>query len=393
MKGKFYFITRVVLITLIAVGCLSYRSVSADGDPIKYPIEFGVDTSVVTTIEGDLVYDLYKIAKIEWDGSTGEGGTTYKLEAEAPFAEKFNGKNVGVDKTTGKIKGTELDPKEYTQGLANEAAKIIFADTTPLAPIAGSPYKVNELKTVEPGFYLAVMRSTGTTDDPIAYTNTDKYLRVPKTEGENYTSYANSRDKTYVFDVYPVFVKGDNAKNIALDEQTTDQGLRMIKYTVEDRFGLIKIVKHVSLGGQAATVVFKVQGYENEAASKAEGAVPIYEKVLAVDVNEAGEYAKDDSLIIDDIPVGTYVVVNEVYAGASYECEWYKTVVPEKGQTILPVDQLDKENNKPIPQTWEFYNKLNDKSKKGYGITNRFEKENGTWGYVDPNQTAAGGEQ
>ena len=368
MKGKLNFITRVVLIALIAIGCLSYRSVSADGDPIEFGINPTVKTAIETYTQGSLVYDLYRIADIKWYGSIDV--TSYKLVAEEPFAA-FNGKNVGVDKTTGQMKDPTVDPK----ALANDAAKIVFGET-PRTPVA--TYNVNEQNnTIAPGFYLAVIRSSTTSDSK-------DYLRI---KDGDYSSYANSKDKTYIFDMYPVFVRGNNAADISLEEVT---GFHEIKYSVEDRFGLIKIVKHVTLGGQAATIVFKIQGYDK--APDTEGAKLIYEKVLSVDVNEAGEYAKDDSLVIDDIPVGTYVVVKEAYEGASYE--WYKTVVPEKGQTILPVDQLGKDkNNKPIPQTWEFYNKLNDKSKKGYGIMNEFVKDGKDWDYVEPNQTATGGEQ
>ena len=220
---------------------------------------------------------------------------------------------------------------------------------------------VNTEHSVESGLYLAIIRSTGTDKKPISEADVEDYIKF---EEKKYYSFANSHDKEYDFNPYLVFVKDDNTNPINLDEIDEEtQELVMLKYTEKDRFGLLEIVKFVTLGGQPATVVFRVAGYESEEAYNA-GEDPIYEKVLSIGINEAGEY-HDPTLLLDDILVNTYVVVTEEYAGASYV--WYRTVTPDSS-IITPVEE-DEEGN-PIPQTWEFYNKLDDKRKKGYGIRN-----------------------
>ena len=359
MKRKTKFIFDISMVLLMVIGCLSYRSVHADNDTVN----FKIDSGIAGSIEGGLVVDLYYIADIEWDGSSEQ--TTYRLKTEedSPFKETFDGLDVGVDKEQ-----RDIDP-DYNQirggqdlfELANTAAGIIFGEDPKTITSTYAKVPVNTDKTVSEGLYLAILRS-GTYEED----DTDHYLEM---EDDKYGSFAPSYDTEYVFSPYLVFVKSGNASAIAMDETDEEGGLVMLKYETRDRLGLLEIIKHVTLGGQKATVVFRVLAYENKTAYE-DGAEPFYEKVLALDIENAGEY-RDDSLVLDDIPVGSYVIVREEYAGASYEL--YRTV-PENPMTITPIEE--DEEGEPIAQTWQFYNRLNDKNKKGYGVVNTVD-ENG----------------
>ncbi len=351
MKRKMKFITKIIMVLLMVVGCLSYRSVFADDDKLKITVDTSVTEAIAKEGNGGLVVDLYKVADIIWDGNPSKATYVLKTDADSPFKE-FNDLDVGV-KETGGISDDEV------KKLANKAAGIVFGSDPKIDPV-GEPLPVNEEHAVNTGLYLAIVRSTKMNKKDITAADTDEYL---VSEDGAYYSFANSHDKEYDFDPYLVFVRGDNTNPVNLDEKGEDGELVMLKYTEKDRFGLMEIVKHVTLGGQPATVVFRVVGYESEDAFKA-GEDPIYEKVLSIGINEAGEY-HDDTLLLDDILVNTYVVVTEEYAGASYVL--YKTVTPDSS-IITPVEEDDEGN--PIPQTWEFYNKLDDKRKKGYGIRN-----------------------
>ncbi|MBR0420874.1 MAG: hypothetical protein IJI66_17055 [Erysipelotrichaceae bacterium] len=376
MKRKMDFIAKVALTLLMVVGCLSFKSIDAEGDKLK----FTIDSSVASSIEGTLVIDLYRIADIVWDGSNTKQ-TTYVLkttEETKAFKDVFDGLDVGVDKEQRDADPTynEIRSKKDLSELANTAAGIVFGSNPKIASTK-QELPINTENAVDAGLYLAIVRNKGTEAKPIAEADVDKYL---KDEDGNYYSFANSHDKEYDFNPYLVFVVGDNVNPVNLDEEVkTEEGeteIVHVKYSEKDRFGLMEIIKYVSLGGEPATVVFRVQGYESEEAYKA-GDDPIYEKVLAIGIEDAGEY-RDDSLVLDDILVNTYVVVTEEYAGASYVL--YNWELPDSS-IITPIEEDDDGN--PIAQTWKFWNKLDDKRKKGYGIKNTFTKGEENWNYPD----------
>ena len=83
MKRKMKFITKITMVLLMVIGCLSYRSVFAE----EGKLNFSIDSTVADSIEGDLVVDLYRIADIVWDGTNKEQ-TTYLLHTAEGSAFK-----------------------------------------------------------------------------------------------------------------------------------------------------------------------------------------------------------------------------------------------------------------------------------------------------------------
>lgn len=375
MKSRMKFITKAVLLLLVVTGCLSYRLILADDDKLR----FSINSEVAESIEdesGPLVVDLYFIADIVWDGSNTEQ-TTYLLKTRegSKFKDDFDGLNVGVSIESGEL--WDKDNVDLDE-LANTAAGIVFGSETKEISASPKTLPVNTDNAVEKGLYLAIVRSAGTTSSPIDEDQTDKYIKI---DNNKYYSFANSHEYEYIFNPYLVFVSGNNVNPIEMDTVDEDEEtLVMLKYTRKERFGLMEIIKYVTVGGEPATTVFRVQGFESEESYK-NGDDPIYEKVLAIAIKDADEY-RDESLVLDDVLVDTYIVVTEEEPGASYEL--YKSEILN-GSVITPVvyevDEngeyvLDENGKKiPQPQIWTFYNKLSDINKKGYGIKNSVSKD------------------
>ena len=63
MKRRKKIITGVLLISLIVTGCLSFRSIFAEGPKLTFSFTPVSDKENIS----DLVVDLYEIADIEWD--------------------------------------------------------------------------------------------------------------------------------------------------------------------------------------------------------------------------------------------------------------------------------------------------------------------------------------
>lgn len=339
------FITWIFLLLMVVTGCLSYKSVYAETGKAKFTITLEEGQA----IEGDLVLDLYSIADIVWDGTgekdtTGKKQTSYYLQTaeDSAFKAVFNGLNVGVDKDTQEFRG-EID----IDALANSAAGIVFGEDPKTIKAVYPGMALNTEYDLNTGLYLAIIHS-----GDFEEADYKEYLDV---DGSNYTSNAYSYDKTYVFKPLLVFVYGDNASAIDLSKKNEDEVL--IKYSIEDRFGQFQIIKFVSVyGGEKTntTLVYSVKGYDKNDNL-------VYDKILTLALNKGGEY---DPIVLNDIPVGTRVVVTEEYSGASYE------LISKEGdeQTIVPIDEEK-------PQIARFTNKYNDIPYSGYGVTNTFTYE------------------
>lgn len=361
------FITGIFLLLMVVTGSLSYKSVYADTGKAKFTITLEEGQA----IEGDLVLDLYSIADIVWDGTgekdtTGKKQTSYYLQTaeDSAFKADFNDLNVGVDKETQQYRG-DID----IDALANTAAGIVFGGESKTINAAYPGLALNTEYDLDAGLYLAIVHS-----GDLEEADYEEYLDV---EESNYTSHAYSYDKTYTFKPLLVFVYGDNAAAIDLSKKDEDEVL--IKYSIDDRFGQLQIIKFVSVyGGKKTntTLIFSVKGYDKNDNL-------VYDKILTLALNKGGEY---DPIVLDDIPVGTRVVVTEDYSGASYE------LVSKEGdeQTIEPF------NEKEL-QIARFENKYNDIPFSGYGVTNTFtyeekvveEQTKGSWTWTNDLPKAA----
>ena len=112
-----------------------------------------------------------------------------------------------------------------------------------------------------------------------------------------------------------------------------------------------------------ATFVFEVTAYESQAIYEAQGAnaPAIYHNFISIEFTDASS----KSALIKDIPVGSYVVVKEVYSGRSYTA----TADTTQTATIQP-DQ---------PVGVEFENDYDDRHGGGGSFTNNFKYEDSGW--------------
>ena len=112
-----------------------------------------------------------------------------------------------------------------------------------------------------------------------------------------------------------------------------------------------------------ATFVFEVTAYENQAIYEAQGAnaPAIYHNFISIEFTDASS----KSALIRDIPVGSYVVVEEVYSGRSYTA----TVDTTQTATIQP-DQ---------PVGVDFTNDYDDRHGGGGSFTNNFKYGDSGW--------------
>ncbi|MBE6006541.1 MAG: hypothetical protein E7238_05220 [Sarcina sp.] len=124
-----------------------------------------------------------------------------------------------------------------------------------------------------------------------------------------------------------------------------------------------------------ATFVFEVTAYENQAIYEAQGAnaPAIYHNFISIEFTDASS----KSALIRDIPVGSYVVVEEVYSGRSYTA----TVDTTQTATIQP-DQ---------PVGVDFTNDYDDRHGGGGSFTNNFKFNGSGWDLerTTDNSTAA----
>ncbi len=338
---KTKFITGLILLLMLITGLSSGKIIYADTSKVKFSISLESGQS----IEGGLVLDLYKVADIVWDGSN-QTQTTYLLSTSdsSPF-KAFKGKNVGINKDTGKPYDSTLDLDQ----MAVDAAKIVFKEPKMAADLSanvGTEYSLNN------GMYLAIARSGN-----VQQSDTANYLNG------DFTSFAYSRDKTYTFKPLLVFVYGDNAEAIDLSKKDNDNVL--IKYSVDVRYGQLNVAKIVSVYGGPKTntkLYIKVKGYDKTDKL-------VYNKSIAIEINKVGPY---DPIELKDIPVGTKVIVTEEYPGASYE---FVSAVYSgtstgtvSGQTVTVAEITPVDKTKI--QTVTFTNTYNNIPITGYGVKN-----------------------
>ncbi len=367
MKKQNKIISRIVLILLVIAGCLSNRSIFAENSSVT------ISTGVDDVIEDKLQFDFYEIADIVWDGKANEDGTpkqtTFRLKVNEDLSaslvgSSFDDLDVGVDKETGNL----WSGQTYLElaALGHEAAGIVFGDDyngTATTTDAGTACSL-----VSGKLYLAIARSDKTPID-----STDDYLIV---EGDEYHSFAYSYDHKYIFEPYLVFVYDSEMSVEFEDTKEMLNGDVVVKYTEEPRYGRAEIIKFVKVYGGEKTdtdILFSVKGYSDESC---DDEYLVYDKLIPLHINKAGTY---DPIVLEDIPVGTYVIVTEIYSGASY-----KLITPNddgETQVITPYvpDEEDYEPNGP--QVWHFTNTYNDKSKQGYGVVNTFTYNDGEWDY------------
>ena len=154
---------------------------------------------------------------------------------------------------------------------------------------------------------------------------------------------------------------------------------------IKDEDPDILCIQETKLQDNVCPIVSGYKGYWSASTAKkgyAGTAILTKEKPLSFSKKINGKLNEHGRIITVEYErfylVNTYVVVTEEYAGASYVL--YNWELPDSS-IITPIEEDDDGN--PIAQTWKFWNKLDDKRKKGYGIKNTFTKGEENWNYPD----------
>ena len=174
MKKK-KFITRVVLLFLLVTGCLTFRSIQAAGNnSVKFTFELPQkqegDYDYGDQLEDNLVFDLYYIAPIKWDGA-GDGVHADSTKYYIPYSEikenyqslftsfKDAKGDINVSERNDSLVNTDL--KNYgLDALANDIATKVFSalayEDVPVSLITTSETEISPLVANE--YYETVSR-------------------------------------------------------------------------------------------------------------------------------------------------------------------------------------------------------------------------------------------
>lgn len=345
--------------------------------------------------KGDLVVDMYEVASF--------------------FDNKFN---VKKDSETGEavfdLKGYDLNKDfllEITEGEGgtetdNFAAMIKKWDKLAQALAgqvktrdAGDPNQGNvplgeSRQSLEPGLYLILAHGKGL-EGPAQFEEIDVEQTDPTDPKKILTTIMETDSFTYNFRpvliVAPSKSADANQKTSATPAPhiaTSDAGKWVydvnvyLKPSQKPLYGNLKIVKTVTTQENRIkitpmTAVFKITG--KDADNKT-----IYSNVASITV------PSEEFVILEHIPVGTVITVEEVYTGAGYKKESGPS--PATVTIAKPTSPTANPATDKNTVTVSFVDTYHDELKKGYGIMNIFTKTDGeqAWNVVPANR---GGEE
>ncbi len=274
--------------------------------------------------EANVVIDIYRIGDVVPDPNY----DTYSFETEPMF------------NALGLSDMSTLDNERYTR-IASQALDIVLEKEI-------KPFKVASLQNASElsnGLYLGVPHGA----DLDAYTKQNM-------RGETYTI-AQSPAHEYHFSPIlfslPTKDKEDGIISTGNGEWKYDS-IITLKVEQEPRKGSLEIVKTLERfdDNGPATFVFSIEAYEDETMETL-----VYSNVESIVMTGSGTQTV---LLENCIPVGSYVIVREVYSGASYEI----VGSDEQVTTIRPIGS-DHANV-------TFTNDSNDTDRHGSSVTNRY---------------------
>ena len=367
--SKFKKLGILSIVAVMMAAFLSFNVASAEGEENKSTIAFTSD--IKTADVPELYVDLYRIANIEWNGS--ESYYYLSFEEGNKYQESFK------DLENGRI-SDEFNPASYAIKCATiavqnegitpaEADLVVSRNNDPSSPEATT-------KSLDNGLYLAIAR--GKTSD---YSD-GKYYKID--ENGNFVSYvlADSKAKEYDFSPYLVFLNEETKVGITKAD---------LKYSIIslDK-GELVIEKELRVfGGTPVTFVFSYDIYDPDNSTKV-----IRSDVASITYTNAdfvGDVLADDffkSITISNIPVGSKVVVEEIYAGAGYKIQDNDPSSKEV-EIKVPVSKKEEPGYEPAKVSFE-NTKDEDDNKKGYGINNEFVYETSGWSF---NKSSGGSDQ
>ena len=355
MKRRKKIITGVLLISLIVTGCLSFRSIFAEGPLLTFSFTPVSEKENIS----DLVVDLYRIADIEWDGTNakyviksvtndfktddfkeGQDVSVYlNEESEDPDSET----EPSDDKTN------PYTTEDHLKTVASNALGIINGKT--VEKVATVPVGSTG-KFQQNGLYLGVVRSESTTKKK-------DYIKTIKIEDdvETNVSYAYSNSLEYRFSPLLIFML-DDEKPVTL------------KYETEYRLGELVIEKELmNYAGRPVTFVFKVEDVTDTAN-------PVLVDYVSLTFQSYGI----KQYIMKNLPVSHQFRVTEVYSGGSYSV---RTDTEQETPIKFPATLKDSEVYEESKVT--FVNDFDDKKNEGYGVENPYKYGEKGWEYAGEN--------
>ena len=146
-----------------------------------------------------------------------------------------------------------------------------------------------------------------------------------------------------------------------------------LKPSQKERLGNLRIYKTVDPLEQRGTqitpmtAVFRITGWKYDAKTGEKGD-EIYHNVASITV------PSNDSVLLEGIPAGTYVEVEEIYNGSGYKfLEQNPMSVIIKAEP-KPEPEPTEGGEEPQEVSFKFKNAYDDELKKGYGVMNNFTK-------------------
>lgn len=377
---------------------------AADPEPVDVYQDCSLtvkSSGVSSEDEGNVVVDLYRVAYLIPDDQydTYHWAPTDALSdvslPENTYSEDWEGWKGVTEVLVDKILGEA--PEGQTQWTPSEAGGRAdsFTEYKPGNPVDTTSYKITgvelgEKKSIPSGFYVIIARGR----------NVDKYVCAHEFDGSNSDEYmtktvtlATSEKYTYQFAAEMVAVptkdKEDGEANTANRGEWIYDSAVVLKPEIRGRGGSLVIIKDLELyeyrkkevGDNPrdikdnATFVFEVTAYESEASYKELGdAARIYHNHITINYNDE---SGTKNAIVEDLPVGAYVIVKEVYSGRSYT-----ETVQARDAVIQPDDVA----------YVEFENKYDKTQGGGGSFVNNFKFSNETgWegNRVDDNSTGS----
>lgn len=365
----------------------------------------------------DIVYDLYRVA----DAVPVEGYDTYAFEVLAPFAEALS-KDGSQAKAylepgqDGTFRIASTISSEGWKAVAAEAG-IAALGTVPDGEKTAAPQPAGAFSEgqVVSGRVSGAGGSLSVTFDGLKAglfliiphgATVDKYVAAKTGEdgGVVQASIADSAQYEYSFSPELAAIPTKPADENGLYSTGNDgewvQNAQVdisLKFARERRVGNLEITKTLltyaerekTTNGNTravtdpATFVFEVLVYESEEAYRSGGAaaVPVYHNFISIVFDANGDYGiigadegtyahgtdRSKTVRIENLPIGTFAVVKEVYSGKIYTTDTDRQAV---------IELNDKDNTTGV----EFENDYQDEHGGGGSVTNKFTySESGGW--------------
>ncbi|MCI8402043.1 MAG: hypothetical protein HFI38_08175 [Lachnospiraceae bacterium] len=365
MKSRWRRSLTALLLAVCAVLALSVYegAVLAAGTPadITKSCSVTVSPGTIEDLENaGIVIDVYKVADAKEDGVYDTYG--YTLTGDYRGME-------GLEAALSDLSGLS---NEDWRSLAAGVAEFTFREDQKIEAAQTQKPANTRIEGLESGLYLLVARSESLTD------REDYITSVPDKEDETKENLATvAYSSRYVYTFFPELISLPGKEPVpgqepgSLIQNTSNPGEWLYDMSVvlkpaqSPRYGDLEITKILESyeNSGPATFVFRIE-------AELDGE-KVYSDVAALTFDAAGEKT---IRIEGRIPIGAQVTVTEVYHGSAY------TQVGQEPEGPLTLEDFDN----PIEDTDSagvtFRNRYDEQDRKGYGVVNRFSKdENGVW--------------